>query len=171
MIRHGETSSSETATAEAQERIHRVNESKRIYCSTSVQLNEIGLFWKKMPNRTCITQEAQGLMGHRSIKDWSFFWLCTNTTASLKINLLLVYNSRIQQTECEQGQDYLTCGRPMQTWITRQFFMEWLYEVFSPTFKKCLLITRCLKDTAFWWTVPQCSLQPLWMIWVLSMIS
>ena len=82
--------------------------------------DETGLFWKKMPRRTYITQDEEKMTGHKPMKGRLTLLFCANTTSDLKIKPLLVYHSHTP--------------RPFQ----QEKVMEWLYEVFAPTVKKYL---------------------------------
>ncbi|GBN95876.1 Tigger transposable element-derived protein 1 [Araneus ventricosus] len=55
--------------------------------------DETGLFWKKMPKRTCITEEEIAFPGHKTMKDRLTLLFCANASGDLKIKLLLVYRS------------------------------------------------------------------------------
>jgi hypothetical protein len=55
--------------------------------------DETGLFWKKMPRRTYITEEEKALPGHKPMKDRLALLLCGNASGDFKIKPLLVYHS------------------------------------------------------------------------------
>ena len=52
-----------------------------------------GLFWKKMPNRTYITEEEKTLPGHKPMKDRLTILLCGNASGDFKVKPRLVYHS------------------------------------------------------------------------------
>ncbi|KAM6435888.1 tigger transposable element-derived protein 1-like [Liasis olivaceus] len=114
--------------------------------------DETGLFWKKMPNRTYITQEEKALPGHKPMKDRLSLLLCANASGDLKIKLLLVYHSQTPRAFREHNVNKarlpVMWRANVRAWVTRQLFMEWLHEVFTPSIKKYLsenqLPERCL---------------------------
>ncbi|KAM6455899.1 tigger transposable element-derived protein 1-like [Liasis olivaceus] len=98
VARHGEASSSDKAAAEAyKEEFEGFMKAEGYVAQQVFNCDETGLFWKKMPNRTYITQEEKALPGHKPMKDRLTLLLCVNASSNLKIKLLLVYHS---QTSC-----------------------------------------------------------------------
>lgn len=81
------------------------------------------LFWKKMLNRTCITQEEKALPGHKAVKDTLILLLCENVSTDLKIKLLLVYHSQTPHPfkEWNVNKDRLPVmwRASMKAWVTR----------------------------------------------------
>ena len=75
-----------------------------IKCLTAMSL----FFWKKMPNRTYISQEKKALPGHRPMKDRLTLLLCGNAGGYLKLKPLTVYHSEkpmsFQERECDKKQ-------------------------------------------------------------------
>ena len=79
IVRHGEAASSDKAAADA----FKVEFAKYVkeneYLPQQIfNCDETGLFWKKMPNRTFITQEEKSLPGHKPMKDRYTLLLCGN---------------------------------------------------------------------------------------------
>ncbi|KAF7235332.1 Tigger transposable element-derived protein 1 [Varanus komodoensis] len=153
VIRHGEASSSDKAAAEAFRKEFAEFVRAEGYVAQQVfTCDETGLFWKKMPNRTDITQEEKALPGHKPMKDRLTLLLCANASADLKIKPLLVYHSQTPRAFKEQNVNKarlpVMWRANARAWVTRQLFMEWLHEVFAPTVKKYLsdnqLPERCL---------------------------
>uniref|UniRef100_A0A8C5W8W6 HTH CENPB-type domain-containing protein n=1 Tax=Leptobrachium leishanense TaxID=445787 RepID=A0A8C5W8W6_9ANUR len=135
VIRHGESDFTEFMKEEG-------------YVAQQVfNCDETGLFWKKLLNRTYITQEEKALPGHKLT-----LLLCANASADLKIKQLLVYHSQTPRAFKEQNVNKarlpVMWRANTKAWVTRQLFMEWLHEVFAPTVKKYLsdnqLPERCL---------------------------
>ncbi|XP_064116538.1 tigger transposable element-derived protein 1-like [Macrobrachium nipponense] len=54
--------------------------------------DKTGLFWKKMPRRTYITEEEKMMPGHKPMKDKLTLALCANASGDCKIKPLLVYH-------------------------------------------------------------------------------
>ena len=55
--------------------------------------DETGLFLKKMPNRTYITQEEKALPVPKPMEDRLILLLCGNTSGDLKFKPVLVYHN------------------------------------------------------------------------------
>ncbi|XP_044137796.1 tigger transposable element-derived protein 1-like [Bufo gargarizans] len=153
VIRHGEASSSDKAAAEAYKLDFAEFMKTEGYVPQQVfNCDETGLFWKKMPNRTYITQEEKALPGHKPMKDRLTLLLCANASADLKIKPLLVYHSPTPRAFREQNVNRarlpVMWRANAKAWVTRQLFMEWLHEVFAPTVRKYIsdnqLPERCL---------------------------
>lgn len=152
-IRHGEAASSDKAGAEKF-----ILEFKKIiqeegYVPQQVfNADETGLFWKKMPNKTYITKEEKTLPGHKSMKDRLTLVLCGNASGDLKLKPLLVYHSdnpRVFKKHNVIKQKLPVMWRSnSKAWVTRQFFVEWVTEVFAPAVKEYLqknnLPLKCL---------------------------
>lgn len=114
--------------------------------------DETGLFWKKMPRRTYITREEKTLPGHKPMKDRFTLLLCGNASGDMKIKPLLIYHS--ENPRAFKANHIIKSKLPVmwrsnaKAWLTRQFFTEWVLEVFAPAVKKYLqennLPLRCL---------------------------
>ncbi|XP_039623765.1 tigger transposable element-derived protein 1-like [Polypterus senegalus] len=104
--------------------------------------DETGLFWKKMPKRTYITQEEKSLPGHKPMKDRLTLLFCANTSGDCKIKPLLVYHSEnprvFKRGKVQKKQLNVMWRGNSNAWVTRQFFIEWVNEVFGPSVKKYL---------------------------------
>ncbi|GFR27989.1 tigger transposable element-derived protein 1 [Trichonephila clavata] len=55
--------------------------------------DEIGLFWKHMPNRTYITKDEKSIPKHKPMKDRLTLLLGANASGDMKLKPLLVYHS------------------------------------------------------------------------------
>ena len=55
--------------------------------------DKIGLFWKKFPNRTFLTEEEKVLPGHKPMKDRLTLLMCGNASGDFKVKPILVYHS------------------------------------------------------------------------------
>ena len=65
MVRHGEAASDNKEAAEFREYV----EAEGFVPRQVFNYDETGLLWKKMPNRTHITQEEEALPRHKLMKD------------------------------------------------------------------------------------------------------
>ncbi|XP_014392726.1 PREDICTED: tigger transposable element-derived protein 1-like isoform X2 [Myotis brandtii] len=104
--------------------------------------DETGLFWKKMPKRTYITQEEKSLPGQKPVKDRLTLLLCGNASGDFKLKPLLVYHSENVQVfgknNVMKNKWNVMWRANSKAWVTRQFFIEWIHEVFAPSVKKYL---------------------------------
>ncbi|XP_069937013.1 tigger transposable element-derived protein 1-like [Cherax quadricarinatus] len=114
--------------------------------------DETGLFWKKMPNRTYITQEENALPGHKPMKDRLTLMLCNNASGDCKVKPLLMYHSDtprvFRKNNIIKGNLCVLWRSNSKAWVTRVFFLDWFYGVFGPTVTKYLqekkLPLKCL---------------------------
>ena len=104
--------------------------------------DETGLFWKKLPRKTYITQEEKGLLGHKPIKDRLTLLLCTNASGDCRIKPLLVYHSEnpsvFKRNNVHKAKLPVMWRSNTKAWVTRILFVEWLTEMFAPAVKKYL---------------------------------
>ncbi|XP_053241211.1 tigger transposable element-derived protein 1-like [Podarcis raffonei] len=98
MVRHGEAASTDVPVAEdfAAEFLE-VVKTEGYVPQQVFNCDETGLFWKRMPKRTFITQEEAKLPGHKPMKDRLTLLFCANASGDLKIKPLLVYHSENPQ--------------------------------------------------------------------------
>nr|XP_053647227.1 tigger transposable element-derived protein 1-like isoform X3 [Cherax quadricarinatus] len=105
--------------------------------------DETGLFWKKMPKRTYITQEEKALQGHKPMKDRLTLLLCGNASGDFKVKPLLVYHSEnpqvFKKNNIIRSKLSVMWKANSKAWVTKQIFIEWVNEVFGPSVKKYLL--------------------------------
>ncbi|XP_034979547.1 tigger transposable element-derived protein 1 [Zootoca vivipara] len=114
--------------------------------------DETGLFWKRMPRRTYITMEEKALPGHKPMKDRLTLLLCANASGDFKLKPLLVYHSEnprvFKKNNVIKSKLHVMWRANSKAWVTRQFFIEWVHEVFGPSVKKYLqdknLPMKCL---------------------------
>ncbi|XP_043545284.1 tigger transposable element-derived protein 1-like [Chiloscyllium plagiosum] len=153
VIRHGEAASSDKKAAEDFEKEFNKFVEDEGYVSHQVfNCDETGLFWKKMPKRTYITQEKKTLPDHKQMKDRLTLLLCANASGDCKIKPLLVYHSenpRVFKLNNMLKAKLLVMWRAnSKAWVTRMIFMEWLTKVFAPAVREYLetnnLPLKCL---------------------------
>ncbi|XP_034962830.1 tigger transposable element-derived protein 1-like isoform X3 [Zootoca vivipara] len=114
--------------------------------------DETGLFWKRMPKRTYITKEEESLPGHKPMKDRLSLLFCANASGDFKMKPLLVYHSvnpRVfKENNVIRSKLHVMWRANSKAWVTRQFFIEWVHEVFGPSVRKYLrdknLPMKCL---------------------------
>ncbi|CAH2327822.1 tigger transposable element-derived 1-like [Pelobates cultripes] len=94
VVRHEEAASSDVAAAEEfTTDFLEVIVSEGYLPQHVFNCDETGLFWKRMPKRTFITEEETSLPGHKPMKDRLTLLFCANASGDLKIKPLLVYHS------------------------------------------------------------------------------
>ena len=116
---------------------------KEDYLSRQIfNADETGLFWKKLPNRTCITKEQKSLPGHKPIKDRLTLLLCGNASGDFKVKSMLVYHfnnpSVFKRNNVIKSKLPAMWHSNRKAWVTRQCFVEWIHQVFTPSVKKYL---------------------------------
>ena len=94
VVRHGEAASADKDAAEKfVGELKKFVESEEFTPDQVFNCDETGLFWKKIPKRTYITEEEKALPGHKPMKDRLTLLFCANASGDLKIKPLLVYHS------------------------------------------------------------------------------
>ncbi|XP_053643175.2 tigger transposable element-derived protein 1 [Cherax quadricarinatus] len=144
VMRHGEAASSDKKAAEKY-----VKEFKDYIDSEEMQpeqvfnCDETGLFWKKMPSRTYITEEEKALPGHKPMKDRLTLLMCANASGDCKVKPLLVYHSEtpraFRQNNVVKANLCVMWRANSTTWVTRDLFYDWLHHAFAPTVKNYLM--------------------------------
>ncbi|XP_033001754.1 tigger transposable element-derived protein 1-like [Lacerta agilis] len=144
VVRHGEAASSDVPAAEdfATEFLEVVTTEG--YLPQQVfNCNETGLFWKRMPKRTFITQEEAKLPGHKPMKDRLTLLFCANASGDLKIKPLLVYHSEnpraFKKQKFDKEQLSVMWRSNSKAWVTRVLFVDWVNLAFGPAVKQYLL--------------------------------
>ncbi|XP_070623288.1 tigger transposable element-derived protein 1-like isoform X2 [Erythrolamprus reginae] len=91
------------------------------------------LFWKKMPERTYLHQEAQAMPGYKAFKDRITLLLGGNV-AGFKLKPFLIHKSE-DPPLCENiGQETLPVyyQYDQKAWMTQVFFEDWFVNCFIP---------------------------------------
>jgi hypothetical protein len=104
--------------------------------------DETGLFWKKMPKKTCITREEKALPGHKPMKDRLTLLLCGNASGDFKVKPLLVCHSEnpriFKKNNVQKNKLSVMWRSHHEAWVTRQLFTEWFNAIFAPSVKEYL---------------------------------
>ncbi|XP_053555715.1 tigger transposable element-derived protein 1-like [Bombina bombina] len=100
-------------------------------------VNEAGLFWKKMPARTFIARQEKSMPGYKPAKDRITLLLGGNASGTLKLKPLLIY--------CFQNpralKNYVKIRLPVhwrankKAWVTAALFENWFDTCFVPEVK------------------------------------
>ena len=106
VVRHGEAASANKEVAEMYvTEFREYVEAEGFVPQQVLNCNDTALFWKKMPNRSYITQEEKTFPGHRPMKDRLTLLLCGNAGGYLKLKPLTVYHSEKPMSFQERESD------------------------------------------------------------------
>ncbi|KAB0384998.1 hypothetical protein FD755_006915 [Muntiacus reevesi] len=101
-------------------------------------VDETGLYWKRMPERTFLSVEERAEPGFKSSKDRLMLLLGGNAAGDFKLKPLLVYHS--ENPKALKG--YSKPNLPViwrssrKAWATRSIFHEWFTYFFCPAIEK-----------------------------------
>ena len=94
VVRHGEAASSDKAAVDKFKVEFEPYVNAEQYVPQQVfNMDETGLFWKKMPQRTYITREEKSIPGQKPMKDRLTLLLCGNASGDFKVKPFLIYHS------------------------------------------------------------------------------
>ncbi|XP_071056893.1 tigger transposable element-derived protein 1-like [Onthophagus taurus] len=94
IVRHGEAASANREEAERFKiEFAKFVEDNGFLPQQIFNCDETGLFWKKLPNRTYVTQETSRLLGHKPMKDRVTLLLGANSSGDMKLKPMFVYHS------------------------------------------------------------------------------
>lgn len=100
-------------------------------------VDETGLFWKRMPDRTYISREEKTSSGFKAAKDRLTLLLGSNAAGNCRIKPLLVYHAENPRAFKRVVKTSLPVIWKSNTkaWVTRQIFQDWFVECFIPEVK------------------------------------
>lgn len=103
-------------------------------------VDETGLFWKKMPARTFISMEEKTLPGHKASKDRFTLLLGGNASGDFKLKPLIVYKSENQRAFKGKNKALLPViwRSNKAAWVTGAIFQDWFTNHFVPAVKDYL---------------------------------
>ncbi|XP_045116125.1 tigger transposable element-derived protein 1-like [Portunus trituberculatus] len=101
-------------------------------------VDETGLYWKKMPDRTYISKEEKTMPGFKAAKDRLTLLLGGNASGDLKLKPLLVYTSENPRALKNIAKAFLPVvwKSNSKAWVTQAIFQEWFYNQFIPEVEK-----------------------------------
>ena len=83
---------------------------------------------------------------HKSMKDRLILLLCGNTSGDFKVKPLLVYHSEnprvFKKNNVIKRKLTIKWRANCKAWVTRQYFIEWMHEVFAPSMNKYLQVNN-----------------------------
>ncbi|CAH2249429.1 tigger transposable element-derived 1-like [Pelobates cultripes] len=101
-------------------------------------VDETGLFWKRMPSRTFISREQKRAPGFKASKDRLTLLLGGNANGDFRIKPLLVYHSQTPRAMRGISKSSLPViwKANRKAWITRDIFTEWFTDHFCPSVQR-----------------------------------
>ncbi|XP_067136655.1 jerky protein homolog-like [Centruroides vittatus] len=115
---------------------------KEGYKKTNVyNADETGLYWKKMPTKTVISENEMSAPGFKASKSRVTVMVCTNVTGTHRLPLLIIGKSK--NPRCFKGIKNLpvTYKNQKNSWMDTRIFKEWYETVFIPEVKMHQLTT------------------------------
>ena len=101
--------------------------------------DETGMWWKKMPSRTFISQEERQAPGFKAQKDRVSLLLCGNAAGHM-IKPMFLY--RAARPRALKGKDLhqlpVFYRSNKKAWVTAALFMDWFHNCFVPEVEKYL---------------------------------
>uniref|UniRef100_A0AAQ5X1R0 HTH CENPB-type domain-containing protein n=1 Tax=Amphiprion ocellaris TaxID=80972 RepID=A0AAQ5X1R0_AMPOC len=100
-------------------------------------VDETGLFWKKMPEKTYISREEKTMPGYKAAKDRLTLMLGANADGSFKLKPLLVYraaNPRALKNVTKSSLPVIWMSN-IKAWVTLAVFEDWFFHHFIPEVK------------------------------------
>ena len=166
VVRHAEAASSDKAAADKFKVEFKQCVNAEQYVPQQVfNMDETGLFWKKMPRRTYITREEKSMPGHKPMKDRLTLLLCGNASGDFKVKPLLIYHSdnprAFKANNVIKGRLPVIWRSNTKAWLTRQICIEWVHEVFGPAVKNIWRKRSCHYVAVFLWIM----LLPTFQVW------
>lgn len=101
-------------------------------------VDETGLFWKRMPSRTFISREEKCAPGFKAAKDRLTLLLGCNATGSFKLKPMLVYHSQTPRAMKGISKSALPViwEANKKAWVTTEIFQKWFLSYFCPSVKR-----------------------------------
>ncbi|XP_028654700.1 tigger transposable element-derived protein 1-like [Erpetoichthys calabaricus] len=101
--------------------------------------DETGLFWKKTPNSTYISQEEKALPGHKPMKDRLTLLFCGYASGDCKLKSLLIYHCEnpraFKKYNVQKTQLPVMWKSNSKAWVTTEYFSKRFNVVFGPSVK------------------------------------
>ena len=144
VVKHGEAASSDvTAAEEFATEFLEVVMTEGYRPEQVFNCDETGLFWKRMPKGTFLTQEESKLPGHKPMKVRLTLLFCANASGDLKIKPLLVYHSEnpraFKKHKVDKARLRVMWRSNAKACVTRILFVDWVNHAFGPAVKRYLL--------------------------------
>lgn len=101
-------------------------------------VDETGLFWKRMPNRTYIAKEEKSAPGHKASKERLTLLLGGNAAGDFKLKPLLVYQAENPRAlkGIWKSQLPVIWKSNKKAWVTLAVFEDWFVNYFVPSVER-----------------------------------
>lgn len=106
------------------------------YCAQQVfNVDETGLFWKKMPANTYISIDEKRMPGYKASKDRLTLLLGGNAAGDFKLKPMLVYHSENPRAFRGTSKSFLPViwKSNRRAWVTVSLFEDWFKNHFVPS--------------------------------------
>ncbi|XP_069823956.1 tigger transposable element-derived protein 1-like [Dendropsophus ebraccatus] len=109
------------------------------YCALQVfNVDETGLFWKRLPNRTYISKEEKSAPGHKVSKERLTLLLGGNAAGDYKLKPMLVYQAENPRAlkGISKAQLPVIWKSNRKAWVTLAVFEDWFNNYFVPSMER-----------------------------------
>ncbi|XP_059939309.1 tigger transposable element-derived protein 1-like isoform X2 [Mesoplodon densirostris] len=104
-------------------------------------VDETGLYWKRMPDRSYISKEEKLMPGYKASKDRLTLLFGGNASGDMKLKPLLVYHSENPRAlkNIAKGSLPVVWKSNPKAWVTQAIFQDWFFHHFIPEVEKYCL--------------------------------
>ncbi|XP_043291812.1 tigger transposable element-derived protein 1-like isoform X1 [Cervus canadensis] len=97
-------------------------------------VDETGLYWKRMPDRSYISKEEKLMPGYKAAKDRLTLLFGGNASGDMKLKPLLVYHSESPKAlrNIAKGSLPVVWKSNPKAWVTQAIFQDWFFHHFIP---------------------------------------
>ncbi|XP_066467614.1 tigger transposable element-derived protein 1 [Tiliqua scincoides] len=131
----GEIASTDTAAPETfPAELEKVIEDGGYTKQQIFNVDETGLFWKKMPSRTFLAREERSMPGFKAAKDRLTLLLGANAAGDCRLKPMMIYHSENPRAL----KNYVKSSLPVhfksnkKAWMTGDLFTTWFSDYFKP---------------------------------------
>lgn len=101
-------------------------------------VDETGLYWKRMPKRTVISKEEKKAPGHKASKDRVSLLVGGNAEGDLKLKPVFIHTSKNPRALKGHAKECLPViyRSSKKAWINRYIFQDWFTSYFCPAVER-----------------------------------
>lgn len=135
----GEAASADMKAAEAfPEQLRKIIRQGEYTPQQVFNVDETGLYWKKMPERSYISKEEKAMPGYKTAKDRLTLLLGGNVSGDFKLKPMILYTSENPRAFKNVVKTLLPViwKSNNKAWVTQQVFMDWFAQHFIPEAEK-----------------------------------